>query len=112
MAGDKEWSENPEDDPVELQKKQLEMGRKFLEKIEKQEADEKARQDRERAYQPALRAASAYTPPTFEEVSGRIKQAWDEVERIMPAAPDTAKVKAFEALMHSHYATGGFATLG
>ncbi len=99
MAIEKEWSENPEDDPVELQKKQLELGKKFLEKIEAQEAEQKARENEYRAAGPV--SAPVYTPPTFEEVSAVLKKAWDEVERIMPTAVDGAKAYAFQTLTHA-----------
>lgn len=101
MAAEKEWSENPEDDPVELQKKQLELGKKFLEKIEKQEAEDNARKEREKAYAQAPIAAHAYTPPTLEDVSAVLKKAWDEVERIMPTAGDRAKTHAFQSLIQA-----------
>ena len=105
---DKEWSESPEDDPVELQKKQLALGKKFLEKMEKQEAEEEARK---KAYAAeAIRPAyGTYTPPTFEEVSAKVKKAWDEVEKIMPNATDAAKTTAFNAFLtaQSSSAFGG-----
>lgn len=96
---EKEWSENPEDDPVELQKKQLALGKKFLEKIEKQEAEEKARKEAYAREAIAPPAYGTYTPPTFEEVSAKVKKAWDEVEKIMPNATDAAKTTAFNAFL-------------
>lgn len=99
---EKEWSEDPEDDPIELQKKQLALGKKFLEKMEKQEAEEKARKEAyaQEAIQPHA-YVTQYTPPTFEEVSATLKKAWSEVEHIMPNAPDAAKSYAFQTLVHS-----------
>jgi len=106
---DKEWSEDPEDDPVELQKKQLALGKKFLEKMEKQEADEEAR--RQAYAEMPARPAVPYKPPTFEDVSGTLKKAWDEVERIMPGAPEAAKSYAFQTLVHAAAPVAGFGSL-
>jgi len=93
---EKEWSESPGDDPIELQKKQLALGKEFLRRIEEQEEKE-----RKQACQPAAYGAiaPAYTPPTFEQTSERIKKAWEEVKQIVPDAPDQVKVQAFQALM-------------
>ena len=101
MSGDKEWSEDPEDDPVNLQKRQIELGKKFLEKMEKQEAEEAARKAEYAAHPRAAIAADAYTPPTFEEVCAVLKKAWDGVEAIMPTAGDKAKAIAFQTLIQA-----------
>lgn len=93
---EKEWSENPEDDPVELQKKHLALGKRFLEKMEAQEAEEKRRKE-EYANHPG-HLPVAYNPPKFEDVSAVLKKAWDEVERIMPTAGDRTKAHAFQIL--------------
>lgn len=98
---DKEWSESPEDDPIELQKKQLALGKKFLDKIEAQEAAEKARAEEHAANPPRRAVVRAYNPPTFEDVSVVLKKAWDEVERIMPTAGDRVKAQAFQTLTHA-----------
>lgn len=104
---EKEWSENPEDDPVELQKQQLALGKEFMERLKKQEAEEKKRLEDRAAQAPPVRgygSAPEYKPPTFEEVSAGMKKAWDEVERIMPNATDTAKSYAFQTLVHAQAA--------
>lgn len=98
---DKEWSENPEDDPVELQKRQLALGKEFLDRLKKQEA---AEEERRKKYENPTALADAmrpYSPPSFEEVSAVLKKAWDEVERIMPTAGDKAKAMAFQSLTHA-----------
>ncbi len=100
MAAEKEWSENPEDDPVELQKRQLELGKRFIDKLEKAEAEEKRRREEYEAAPPA-RAIGAYKRPTFEEVSSVLQKAWAEVERIMPTAQDRTKAVAFQTLMQA-----------
>jgi hypothetical protein len=100
MAEDKEWSEDPADDPIELQKEHLKLGKEFLARIKKQEAEEAARRAQlEDPGQPI--AAPAYTPPSFEEVSAVLKKAWDGVEAIMPTAPGEVKAMAFQTLMHA-----------
>jgi hypothetical protein len=100
MAAEKEWSENPEDDPVELQKRQLALGKRFIEKMEKAEAEEKRRREECEAV-PVAGAIRAYKPPTFEEVSSVLQKAWAEVERIMPTAQDRTKAIAFQTLMQA-----------
>jgi hypothetical protein len=102
MAAEKEWSENPEDDPVELQKRQLNLAKKFLEKMDKAEAEEKRHREECQAGPPRLAGAiMAYKPPTFEEVSSVLQKAWAEVERIMPTAQDRTKAIAFQTLMQA-----------
>jgi hypothetical protein len=98
---DKEWSEDPADDPVELQKEQIKLGKEFLDRIKKEEAERKAR-EAEYAARPALAGQiRQYRPPTFEEVSVVLKKAWDGVEAIMPTAGDRVKAIAFQTLMQA-----------
>ena len=98
---DKEWSENPEDDPIELQKQQIAIGKEFLARIRKEDEERKARAVEHAVCPPRAIAASVYKPPTFEEVSAVLKKAWDEVERIMPTAGDRVKAAAFQTLMQA-----------
>ena len=93
---DKEWSENPEDDPIELQKQQLALGKEFMARLRREEEEKKAR-EAEYANRPTI-ARPAFKPPTFEEVSACIKKTWDEIERIMPTAKDRVKALAFQSL--------------
>lgn len=104
---EKEWSEDPEDDPIKLQKEQIALGKKFMAKMEEAEAKEKKRRE-EYAEAPSVYgiAPAMYKPPTFEEVSANIKKAWEEVERIIPTAPDEVKVYTFQALAAA--VRGGF----
>lgn len=115
MSGD--WNPDDEIDPVELQKEQLKLqkeqlalGRKIVEKAEAAEAKAKAAEDSakrppvlgrvaEGDYAQAGPSFRSYTPPTFEEVSVRICKAWSEVARILPDAPDGAKILAFQVLL-------------
>lgn len=111
---DKEWTPEDEVDPVKLQQEQIALGKEFLQRLKNQEkidAERKAAYEQARAEGPLI-AAQTYTPPTFEEISSRIKKCWDELERIMPTAPDAAKVKAFEVLLHGSamgYGVGPYA---
>ena len=77
----------------------------ILPEVQKQEAEEKARKEeyaREVARGPGI--CPVYKAPTFEEVSAGMKKAWDEVERIMPSAPEAAKSYAFQTLVHAQAA--------
>ena len=100
---DQDWDPDKENEALDLQRKQLELGRKFIAKIEADEAKQKARE--EAALQnpepvPHLSAAD-YTPPTFEEVSALLQKSWKEVEKIMPTACGEVKVQAFLSLVHA-----------
>lgn len=110
-AEDKEWSEDPADDPVELQKEQIKIGRELLDRVKRQEEEARAREEEYAARGPMI-APAPYKAPTFEEVSAVLKKAWDEVERIMPTAPDAVKARAFDTMMHSAAPPpgGGFVT--
>lgn len=107
---EKEWSEDPEDDPVELQKQQIALGKEFMARLKAEDADRKRREEEYAANPPQLGAVREYKPPTFEEVSSTLKKAWDEVERIMPNATDTAKSYAFQTLVHASAGPPGFLT--
>lgn len=99
MTDDWTPEKEEEDDPIKLQKEQLAIGKEFLERLKKQEAEEQKRREEYAAAPPAYGIAPAmYKPPTFEEVSANIKKTWEEVERIIPTAPDSVKTYAFQAL--------------
>jgi hypothetical protein len=101
MSDDWTPEKEAEDDPIKLQKEQLAMGRELLDKIRKQEAEEKRRQEEYAACasESPGKVIAAYKPPTFEEVSAVLKKAWDEVDRIMPTAGDRVQAVAFQSLM-------------
>lgn len=98
---DKEWSPD-EPDPLELQKEQLALGKEFLERLKKQEADEKAaRAEYEaRAVKP-IAGLGAYVPPTPDEVSGVFKKAWEKTKEIIPDAPAIIQLHTFQALVQA-----------
>lgn len=105
MTDDWTPEKEEEDDPIKLQKEQLAIGKEFLERLKKQEAEEQKRREEYEA-RPAAPVAygtihSDYKPPTFEEISANIKKAWDEVERVIPDAPDSVKTYAFQGLYSS-----------
>ncbi len=99
---DKEWSEDPADDPVELQKEQLKLGREFLDRLKRQEVIDKEREALAEVRPAAMGTlpAEVLKTPSFGEVSATIKKVWDEIERIMPTAPGEVKVRAYETLMY------------
>lgn len=101
----KEYDPDKEIDLDDLQRRQLELGEKLMEKLEKAEAGLGAPQGAESpdTIGPPVLRSVFYTPPTFEAVSGRVKRAWDEVNRIIPDAPEGVKLLAFQSLM-SHMA--------
>lgn len=102
MSDDWTPEKEEEDDPINLQKEQLALGKEFLERLKKQEAEEKKRRE-EYVEVPRVygTAPATYKPPTFEEVSQDAKKAWEEVEKIMPTGTDVAKSRVFESLFHT-----------
>jgi len=98
-----------EDDPIKIQKEQLAISKRFMAKIEREEAEAKRKKEEYAAASPPVAGyASAYTPPTFEEVSAVLKKTWDEVERIMPTAKGRVKCSAFQTLMQAAFPRGPF----
>jgi hypothetical protein len=105
---EKDWSPEDEVDPIKLAQEQLAIGKRFMEKmekIEKAEAEEKARRE---AYKKEVNdapppgfSAVPYKPPSPEQVSEVLKKAWEETKRIMPDAPEAVQMRAFETLMHA-----------
>lgn len=112
----KDWSPEGEDDPGEiakeqlrLQKEQLALGKRFMEKADKAEAEAEAKAQAERNAGPPMGpgvylgppgyATTTYKPPSFEEVSDKVKRAWDEVKRVVPDAPDQVKFMVFNLLI-------------
>lgn len=85
-------------DPMKIQKEALELQKKFMARLEKEDAMAQAARDAAKAPKAYLHAAPVYTPPTFEEVSLALKKAWYEVEAIMPTAGDQTKAFALQAL--------------
>jgi hypothetical protein len=97
---EKDWNPDDEVDLEKLQRENLIAGKKFLERMERENAEAKARQE---AYATAPgQGAPAYTPPSFEQISVAMKEAWDEVKRIAPDAPDGVKIIIFQGLLSSH----------
>ena len=113
-----DWSPEDEVDPTEIAKQQLALGKKFMERVEKEDREREDREREERKKReldappcPEYRVPPSPPPPTFEEVSAMIKKVWDEVKTIVPDAPDHVKVQAFEHLLsvigRRHYGVVG-----
>ncbi len=98
-----------EDDPIKLQKEQLALGKEFMDRLKKEDEEKKRRQEEYAARGPEM-APAVYKAPTFEEVSSTLKKAWDEVERIMPGAPEAAKSYAFQTLVNAAAGPPAFLT--
>lgn len=94
---DESWDPDKENEPLELQRRQVELGEELVARMRKEDAEKAAR---EAEYVGAVQAVTPppYKYPTFEEVSARLKQARDEVDRIMLAAEPEIKFMAFQVL--------------
>lgn len=110
MAGDKDWSPESEEDPLKLQKEQLEIGKEFLAMAKAEQ--EKNRQREARVLEaPAvaeLLGGEPMKPPSFEDVSAALAKCWEEAKKIVPDAPDHVKVIAFQSLLSTTHRYGGF----
>lgn len=98
---DKEWSPEDDLDPVKIQKESLDLQKRFMEKIEKEEREKEERRNSEKDH---LRQVVPYElppAPTFEERSAVIVKAWTETKRIVPDAPDHVKAIVFQSLLYS-----------
>lgn len=95
-----EWDPEKEKDPEKLQAEMLDMGKKMLEQFK---ADQKQREQQDAAYQAAGPpiAAFSYKPPTFAEVSSRLKRAWDETRKIAPDADGFVQTELLRTLFQA-----------
>lgn len=112
MADDPEeegWSAERELDPEKLQKEYLHLAKELVGDMKEQKAKAAAekKQMEEACAQPPMRAMGfAYKPPTFEEVSAKLKRAWEETKKIAPDAPEFVQAEIIRTLMHSHIDDG------
>lgn len=102
-----EWSPENEKDLEKIQREVLSVQKEVLEKL-------KADQDREKKAEAEMAAlppigAMAYKPPTFQEVSARMKRAWEETKKIDPEAPPLVQAKMLEILLHASWEESGTA---
>jgi hypothetical protein len=106
MGGDKDWSPENEIDPLELQRQQLELGKKFMAKVEAKEKEEQERRER-LAEAPPLGALGpavvCVKPPSFEEVSAALTKCWEMTKKAVPDAPDHVKIIAFQSLLRTEH---------
>jgi hypothetical protein len=101
MSPLEDWDPDKEKDPEKIQAEMLEMGKEMV-------AQYKAEQEKRKQEEGAMRAgppiaAFAYKPPTFQEVSARLKRAWEETKKIDPEAPPAVQVKMLEVLLQASW---------
>lgn len=98
----KEYDPENEVDPEQIARDHLALGKKILDRMEKADAEEERRKlEYAEAVRPVAGSVMVYKPPPLEEVSASLKKAWDEVEKIMPTAPDAVKTLAYQTLLYS-----------
>lgn len=111
MAADKDWSPESEQDPLELQREQLKIGKEFLE-MARAEKEKQAQREAAvlRVHQgPPVSeylTADQIKPPSFEEVSAALSKCWEEAKKAVPDAPDHVKVIAFQSLLSTTHRYG------
>lgn len=110
---EKDWSPEDDADPIKIQKESLELQKKFMARIEKEDEEKAKREDEAKRY---AGGPPVYTPPpplTFEERCVRIEKAWTETKRLVPDAPDHVKTLVFQSLLHSSEGDVlGYGTIG
>lgn len=98
-----DWDPEKEKDPEKVQAEMLALGKEMLENLKK-DADRKKQEEeafkREMAASPP-QVAYAYRPPTLQEISARLKRAWEETKKIDPEAPPLVQVKMLEVLFQA-----------
>jgi hypothetical protein len=93
------WDPKSEIDPIKLQAEAVEVMRELLAEQRKAKAARNA--DLENLSPPVL-LGPVYTPPkppTFEELSARLKKAWYETARIAPSAPPAVQLEIWRSLV-------------
>jgi len=103
MADEKDWNSDDEIDPVKVQKEALELGKKYMGKMESLEKELRERNEQTKE---ALQRAEPHLPTKFrvdvltpEQTSAACQRSWVEVKSIMPDAPDAIKLHAFNSLV-------------
>ena len=95
------WDPKNEVDPAKIQKEYLEFAKDFVGEMKKQNADRKRAEEELAAAPPALAAIGVYRPPTFQEVSAKLKRCWEETKKIAPDASDFVQCEILRALIHA-----------
>lgn len=101
-----DWSPESEIDPAKVQKEYLEVAKDLIgemkaEKAKKQlerEKAEKEMQEEVESLPGVIGGIGRYKPPTFEEMSARMKRAWEETKKIAPDASDFVKAEILRTL--------------
>jgi hypothetical protein len=102
---EKGWSPEDEIDPAKIQKEYLEVAKDMIGQMK---ADKENRKKAEQEFQkqvqampPMIGVLGPYKPPTPEEVSVKMKRAWEETKKIAPDAPDMVKLEIFRSMLHA-----------
>lgn len=106
MTEEKEWNPEDEIDPAKIQKEYLEVAKDMVNQFK---ADKVKREKEEEAYRamPAvIGGLGPFRPPTMEEISARMKRAWEETKKIAPDAPDMVKTEIFRNFLHASVEEG------
>lgn len=110
---DKEYDPANEQDPADLARQQIELGRELLKEIrsgKKSEAQQKAQADLARLrvkLEEAGRAPSppvgalVYHRPTVSDVLAKAVSAWNLVQNHFPGAPTEIQYYVFQGLLHA-----------
>jgi small-conductance mechanosensitive channel len=101
-----EWSPDKEFDPAKLQAEYLELLKEIVEdhkaeKAKKLAVEQEAKEDLAKLASPPVIGIGAYRRPTFQELSARMKRAWEETQKIAQDAPQAVQVAIFQNLINA-----------
>lgn len=98
------WDPANEVDPAKVQKEYLEVAKDLVAEMKAdkaRKAKEKEEYEGAIAAVPAIGGIAAYQPPTFQELSAKLKRCWEETKKIAPDAPEFVQAEIIRTLLHA-----------
>lgn len=113
-----DWSPENEIDPAKVQREYLEVAKELIGEMKAAKEKKQIEKEKiEREMQEEIVSIPGviggigigrYKPPTFEEMSARMKRAWEETKRIAPDASDFVKAEILRTLTQAAGNDGTF----
>lgn len=98
---EKPWNPDDEIDPAKIQKEYLEVAKDMVAEMKEAKANKKAAEEALAAGPSIAAIGMAYRPPSFSEVSAKLKRCWEETKKIAPDASDFCRCEILRALIHA-----------
>lgn len=106
MAEEKEWNPEDEIDPAKVQKEYLEVAKDMISQMKADKAKRAKEEEEYKAMPAVIGGMGVFRPPTMEEMSTRMKRAWEETKKIAPDAPEMVQTEIFRNLLHTSVEEG------